>query len=104
MSTRFCERCQKTVPERGQHFCVKAAKAATAKTSPNAVTTPVTTRRGESVTTGVTTPERQDVGDGTRGDKARVYRWRAKNRERYNSYMAAYRRERRAAQMGARAI
>jgi hypothetical protein len=47
-----------------------------------------------SVTTPATAPERKHVGDAGRGDKARVYRWRAANRERYNAYMRKWRRER----------
>jgi hypothetical protein len=89
MDTRFCERCQQTVPKRGLHPCVKASPHAPVKNA-----TPVTTQRGESVTTGVTTPERRDVGDAGGRDKARVYRWRDANRARYNDYMRELRRKR----------
>ena len=44
-------------------------------------------------------PKRNDVGDGIRGDKARVYRWRAANLERYNACMRKWRKER-AAEVG----
>jgi hypothetical protein len=89
MTKRFCERCQKMLPERGLHPCVKASPNAPVKNA-----TPVTTHRGKSITTGVTTAERKHVVDAGRGDKVRVYRWRDANRERYNAYMRKWRAER----------
>jgi hypothetical protein len=77
-ATRFCTRCGKMVPERGLHSCVKA-KAVTTQPKFTPVTTPaVTTKAAPSATTRRAS-----------GDKDRVYRWRAANRERYNAYICA---------------
>jgi len=87
---RMCPACWEPYKIGGRHICKPKAAAVTTRdrnyVTTQSVTTPVTTQ-GERATTGVTTPEGKHVVKAGRGDKARVYRWRAANRERYNAYM-----------------
>lgn len=89
MSTRFCERCQQTVPARGLHACVPVtkAKASSPVTAPtNAIVHPT-----NNPTNGPT--NKSDRKRELR--KAQVYRWRQRNADRYRAYMRDHMKRRR---------
>ncbi len=76
MTERFCERCQRMVPERGIHACVPAAKAK-----------------------GVASPNQpaEEPQPSPNGQLTRNARWRKAHPEKHRDYMRDYMRKRRAA-------
>jgi hypothetical protein len=94
-----CRECGANLALVGRrHNCRPRTRVVAESVTTQPVTTPsVTTEAVASVTT----QESKDLPRVGSGDKARVYRWRDANRDRYNAYMRKWRRDRAAEEVDA---
>jgi hypothetical protein len=110
MTTRFCERCEKTVPKIGLHNCVKAkvsqpeTPAKTAETSRpvTSVTNQVNsvTKKNETVTSPLGFASAYErLQKRLEVDRNRQARWRAANLDRYRENQRDIMRKRRAEEL-----
>jgi hypothetical protein len=82
-ATRFCDRCQQWVPERGLHNCVKAKSVETPAENPAGLPAPGPTH-------GITHGPTHAKGKKSELRKAQTYRWRRRYPDRWKQYHADY--------------
>jgi hypothetical protein len=96
MAERFCQRCEKMVPERGIHSCIPVPKVKTAPSSNAISPLPVIAETSSNASSNVDISLRIAQDASSNKPASRNARWRAAHPEQYRVIMRDYMRKRRA--------